>query len=349
MKHSCLRWLAAAIVATTADLSGTSAHADTVDGLVEFTAGSTARADEVNGNFSAVANAVNDNDARIAALEEEIAALREQLSNVLNVNEYLSLETVNDQPTVRLTGANLQIVNGMGRTATSNGTGNLLIGYDERRGEGRAPGCSLGTNPDNGSPVTNETECAAAGGIFAVNHTGGSHYLVVGPEHNYSRWGGIVVGNRNTSSFDFASVSGGTGNTANAILASVSGGSGNVASGQISSVSGGQSNVASGRLSSVSGGNVNVASGRLSRVSGGRDNIASGLLSSVSGGRDNDAVGTSSSVSGGRDNNAVGAWSSVSGGRFNNAGGESSSVSGGFNRGALDPSNWAAGSLFEDE
>jgi hypothetical protein len=42
-----------------------SAYADPVEDLVEFTAGTTAQADEVNGNFSEVANAVNDNDARI--------------------------------------------------------------------------------------------------------------------------------------------------------------------------------------------------------------------------------------------------------------------------------------------
>jgi len=56
---------------------------------------------KVSGNFSEVADSVNDNDARIAALEaaleaqtEEIAGLRAQLSNVLNLNEYLSLEAV---------------------------------------------------------------------------------------------------------------------------------------------------------------------------------------------------------------------------------------------------------------
>jgi hypothetical protein len=263
MKQNNLRPIFPAIVAATLMLPGVSAHADTVDNLATFSAGTTARADEVNGNFGAVADAVNDNDARIAALEEgnaaleeEVAALREQLSNVLNVNQYLSLETVNDQPTVRVSGANLQLVNGMGDTATSNGTGNLLIGYDERRDEetNNPSECSLGSNPENNFPVTNESECMAAGGTFAVNHTGGSHYLVVGSEHNYSRWGGIVVGQQNTSNFDFASVSGGGRNTASGIRSSVSGGYSNSASGDSSSVSGGLSNTASGSASSVSGG-----------------------------------------------------------------------------------------------
>jgi len=268
-------------------------RADTVDNLATFSAGTTARADEVNGNFSEVADSVNDNDARIATLEEEIAGLRAQLSNVLNVNEYLSLETVNDRPTVRVSGANLQLVNGMGETATSNGTGNVLIGYDERRVDTafRPLQCSLGTNPDDNMSVTNETECIAAGGVFAVDHTGGSHYLVVGPRHNYSRWGGIVVGEANTSNFDFASVSGGAYSTASGAWSSISGGSFNTASGGASSVSGGNFNTASGGASSVSGGNNHTASGVVSSVSGGNKNTAGGDYSSVSGGEGREAPG----------------------------------------------------------
>jgi hypothetical protein len=316
------------IVAAIAVPAGTSAYADTVDGLVEFTAGSTARADEVNGNFSEVADSVDDNDARIAALEaaleaqtDEIAGLRAQLSNVLNVNEYLSLETVNDQPTVRLTGANLQIVNGMGETATSNGTGNVLIGYDERRDEADyEPRCSLGNNPHDGhSAVTNEEECIAAGGLVATNHTGGSHYLIVGPEHNYSRWGGIVAGLGNSSSYDFASVSGGSENTA---------------SGRYASISGGTENRTTALGSSISGGSRNLAIGRGSSVSGGVRNVANGAVSSVSGGDSSSAIGLAASVSGGYENSASGFWSSVSGGANRNA-------SGGY--------GWVAGSPSEEE
>lgn len=97
------------------------AAAGPVEDLTAFAAGTPARADEVNGNFNAVADAVNDNDARVAALEAEIAELREQLSNVLNIDPYLSLETVNSQPAIRISGANLQLVNGLGATETANG------------------------------------------------------------------------------------------------------------------------------------------------------------------------------------------------------------------------------------
>lgn len=51
------------------------ANADEVVGLTTFTSGTPARAAEVNGNFQAVKTAVDDNDARIDALEEAAAAL----------------------------------------------------------------------------------------------------------------------------------------------------------------------------------------------------------------------------------------------------------------------------------
>src|SRR5690606_29008959 len=152
----------------------------------------------------------------IAALEAEIAELRQQLTNALNIDPYLSLATVNGQPAIRVTGANLQLVNGRGETRTANGTGNLQIGYDEQRTFGN-PECSIGRQ-------TTEEDCVNAGGAWGMNHKVGSHYLVVGSGHNYTHWGGIVVGSDNTSNFDFASVSGGQRNSASFVHASVSGG-----------------------------------------------------------------------------------------------------------------------------
>ena len=40
---------------------------------------------------------------------------------------------------VVITGANLRIVNGLGKTETTNGLGNLIVGYNERRQE--SPDC----------------------------------------------------------------------------------------------------------------------------------------------------------------------------------------------------------------
>jgi hypothetical protein len=174
------------------------------------------------------------------------------------------LEYVTGGPNeVVITGANLRIVNGLGSTDTTNGLGNLIVGYNESR-------------PSNIAPPDNRT---------------GSHNVVVGKEHNFSSFGGVVVGLLNEISGDFSSVSGGRFNTANGFAASVSGGTANFASGRFSSVSGGGENSASDTAASVSGGEGGRASGFSASVSGGERNTASGLFSSVSGGTNRTAPG----------------------------------------------------------
>lgn len=228
-----------------------------------FTAGTNVSAAQMNANFADV-------EARIAALETKLA----------NV----SLETVNSQPTVRFSGVNVQVVNGQGSTATANGTGNLIVGYDETY-RGTLTRCTIGTNPNTSAIVTDQATCGEAGGTWTTaGFKTGSHYLVLGSENNYSRWGGMVAGVRNFSNYDFASASGGTSNTASGGYASVSGGIDNTASGGWASVSGGTRNTASGRYASVSGGFNNTASGFRASVSGGASNTASGNSASVSGG-----------------------------------------------------------------
>ena len=64
-----------------------------------------------------------------------------------------------------------------------NGLGNLIVGYNELRDECSSDPC--------------------------MNIRTGSHNVVVGQRHNFSRFGGLVVGDFNTISGDFAVVSGG--------------------------------------------------------------------------------------------------------------------------------------------
>ena len=134
---------------------------------------------------------------------------------------------------VFLTRANLHIVNGLGRTECAdaegnpipgcpNGLGNLIVGYNEPR-----------------DPV------------FGENIRTGSHNVVVGPGHNFSRFGGLVAGELNEISGDFASVIGGDFNTATNRQSAVIGGSGNAASGLQSVVCGGENNKASGNFAVV--------------------------------------------------------------------------------------------------
>jgi hypothetical protein len=211
-------------------------------------------------------------EARVVALEAQVDALQALLAGVTRNGD-----------TLILSGMNLQVVNGQGTTTTSNGLGNVIIGYNEDMG--------------SQEPRT------------------GSHYLIVGDEHTWTSYGGIVAGYQNTAGGAFGSVTGGHFN---------------IASGDYSSVTGGYSNIASAEYSSMTGGRFNTASGWASSVFGGQYNDAEGTRSTVTGGLDNTASGDYSSVSGGWGNTAGGQYASVSGGNLNSAGGESSSVSGGW-------------------
>jgi hypothetical protein len=230
-------------------------------------------------------------------LPQRVLALERKLQHVTSVHG------PDGFPELILTGANLRIVNGLGRTncgplfdpipGCPNGLGNLIVGYNEPR----------------------EVEGAVLDPIRT-----GSHNIVVGEGHDFSSFGGLVVGFFNTISGEFASVSGGSSNTASGLAAAVSGGFGNTASDDGASVSGGSGNTASEDGASVSGGFANTASGFGASVSGGESNTASGFTSA-----------------------------SVSGGRFNLATGDFSSISGGTNRMAEGEFDWVAGGLFQDQ
>lgn len=138
-----------------------------------------------------------------------------------------------------VSGVDLQIVNGRGRTNTTNGRGNLILGYNENAAVARS----------------------------------GSHNLVVGRFHGYSSYGGVVVGENNSISAPFASVLGGQNNAASGVGSSVAGGRGNEASGDAATVTSGEDNRAEGLLSAVHGGEGNRAVDTWNTVSGGRGNV----------------------------------------------------------------------------
>jgi hypothetical protein len=201
------------------------------------------------------------------SLWQRVSALERTLTHVSSVTGE------GGRPEVVITGANLRIVNGLRGTATANGVGNLLVGYNEPRGNGD-------------------------------NERTGSHNVVVGLGHNFSSFGGLVAGRQNAIRGAFASVSGGFDNTASGDSASVSGGIFNRASGPSASVSGGFDNRATGNAAAVSGGNGNTASGDAAAVSGGHGNTASGDAAAISGGEANTARGFAAAVSGGRNRKA---------------------------------------------
>lgn len=237
---------------------------------------------------SAIGDAIADLQDRLHALEASVEAISARLACVSDES---------DSTNVYFEGCNVHVRNGLSRTDSINGVGNLIVGYDAPRSGG-------GTKR-------------------------GSHNLIVGDEHDYSSYGGFVAGLQNTITGASASVSGGTRNRASGGSASICGGSSNTASGDEASVTGGSFNEALGEGSSVSGGVGNATTGLYSTVSGGLVNVATGEAASVSGGQSNRASGEVASISGGAGNEASGEYSSVSGGRANTASGEGSSILGG--------------------
>jgi len=204
-------------------------------------------------------------------------------------------EGVDKKPTIKFSGANLQVVSGAAKETEINGLGNLVVGNDEE------PGTQTGSNN-----------------------------LVLGTfKQSFTSYGGFLAGAYNAVKAGSASVSGGEYNAASGLRSSVSGGYDNAASAEGASVSGGQENKASGGGTSVSGGLYNEAGKTDAWVSGGAENIASEDFATVSGGFLNTASGFGASVSGGSGNKAGGEGSSVSGGEKNTATGKYSSILGG--------------------
>jgi len=119
-------------------------------------------------------------------------------------------------------GVNVQIVNGQGTTESTNGLGNLIIGYNELK--------------------------------HYDDYRSGSHNLVIGKNNNFTSYAGIVSGWWNSISGPWSSVTSGFANTASGELSNVSAGCGNTASGKYSSVSGGWGNEAGGNYSTIGGG-----------------------------------------------------------------------------------------------
>lgn len=125
---------------------------------------------------------------------------------------------------VYITGANLHVRNGLGATLQNgvNGLGNLIVGYNEPRGQP--------ANPDVRS---------------------GSHNIVTGTGSNYSRTSAFITGINNATNNHFASVLGGTGNIANGTYSVVVGGYNNQSNGGWSVILGGRDQVAPNQLTRI--------------------------------------------------------------------------------------------------
>jgi hypothetical protein len=227
-------------------------------------------------------------DGECAEVEPRVTELESQLADAMTAIgdlQALLAGVTRSGNAIVVSGANLQVVDGSGTTTgPTNGLGNLIIGYNEADED---------------------------------RDQSGSHNLVIGMQHEFTSFGGIVAGENNT-------------------IVSKS-----------ASVLGGKDNISAEDYATIAGGSLNLADGLFATIGGGFDNQASGLNSAVSGGCENMATNTYAAVSGGRLGVASGEWSSVSGGYTNKATSTYTSVSGGSTRTASAIYNWKAGSLSE--
>ena len=171
---------------------------------------------------------------------------------------------VGGKPTVQFPAVNVQLINGSGATTALNGTGNLVIGYDE------TPGAQTG-----------------------------SHNLILGTNQTYTSFGGLLGGVSNTVSGPNAAAFGiGTIASGAQTLAA---GNRNQAAGTASSALGGYKNVAKSSYSSITGGCANLTgSGATSAQTICLDSAGHPTqFTSISGGYRNQATGVSSSLMGG--------------------------------------------------
>jgi len=204
-------------------------------------------------------------------------AEEEKLAAILPYEKYVA-SGVGGKPTIQVSGANVQILNGEGKTNNTNGAGNLVMGYDEEPGE--------------------QT---------------GSHDLVLGTGQAYSSYSSLIGGTKNTAKGAFSVVFGES-NLAEGLEAEVLGGGANKATSFQALVLGGSENSASGIASNITGGQENKAEAQWTAVSGGQGNTASVLGASVSGGAEGTASGAWAWVGGGVGNTASGIAASVFGG-----------------------------------
>lgn len=201
----------------------------------------------------------------LATAQADIGDL--QADSVPGLTSYLTVDTLAHRLTV--SGANVQLDSGAGSTeGVVNGLGNLIIGYDE----------------DDGADLKT-----------------GSHNLVLGHEHTYTSYGGIVSGENSDITGDH------------------------------SIVLGGRNHTNAGNRSLIAGGNNHLIDIGQSAIIGGRDNTVSEQYAVIIAGRHNliDAGCNNGALLGGNTNTCQNAGATITGGINNIASANNSVVLGG--------------------
>ena len=220
--------------------------------------------------------------------------------------------------TIRASGVNVQVVNGVGVTETANSVGNIIVGYSEQPS--------------------------------AAFDRSGSHNLVGGVRNEYAAFGGLLLGRDNKVAGNHSSILGGKLNHVSGGDSAILGGDSNSVEAGLGVICAGDANRITGNRNVIVGGQWNLAEDARCVLVGGAGNTASGAqLGVVVGGGGNTVSASRGVVVGGRDNVATASWATAVGGYANTASGLRSTVSGGASRSALGDDDWAAGTIWQDQ
>ncbi len=232
---------------------------NTISGIYASVVGG--RSSTATGSYSCIAGGYKNSASTIytaAVGPMNVSALTTQGSDGNSHSGYL----------VTFTGANVQILNGLGATdgapsdplnssksAVENGLGNLIIGYNL-------------THAGNDDKTDTRT---------------GSHNLILGDEENYTGYGGLMMGLDNEVDGNYAAAMG----------------QDNLASSDQNYIVGGEGNRTENEYATIYGGSMNFVDGVGGEIVGGYDNTTSGYWALVTGGQQNAANSDYSVVGGG--------------------------------------------------
>ena len=261
----------------------------------------------------------------------------------------------NPLKTIRFEGVNVQVVNGVGTTASMNGLGNLLVGYAE-------PASATSRTGSHNLILGERNAYSSFGGIVTgtSNVLDGEHSAAIGT------WGTAIEGSRNvalssfggrvTGSFN-ALVSADTSDVESSVFSTVTGSwLSQVEAAQYSHVLGGQAHrIHASNEATITGGEGHVidSAGVTSLVGGSANRAQRATVGVLVGGRQN-TLGVSGAplypvVVGGAENLVdANDHGTVIGGQRNTVSGDFAVVGGGLGRSATGRHDWVAGSLFEE-
>ncbi len=260
-----------AVAALATDVAGPDARLvaveDGIGALTAFDDSLTTVLDDIVARLGGHDFVVSSLDGRVSTLES-LAATPVEQELLTDLSAYVTVDTA--ASTVRISGANLQVVNGTSNTQSANGLGNLILGYNED--------------------------------VYGYETSGmreGSHSLVVGVNHAYTSYGSIVHGDNAYVTGAYAAALGVYGGSAEGARSVLLGGWGGYAAGEGSFVAGGQYNVAYGTGAAAVGGYSNAVYGAYASALGGSFASVDGDWATSVGGASSRAAGDYSVTVGG--------------------------------------------------